>query len=326
MFGVRLDGPSDSRRADRLSVSGPSGAEVENPILRSLREGTVVTGVELTVRQPDGVRVPVVASAAPLIEADGTIDAVVGIFQDVAPLKEAERLRDEFISVVSHELRSPLTPIRGFAQIVARDLQRDGEHEQHVEWLRILQQHVDRMTRLVDDLLDVSRLRAGRLKILRAPTDLVDICRSVVDSWNTTSTRHQVILETNCVSLVSQVDGDRLHQVLDNLVGNAVKYANDGRITVALERRPVPGGALDVRISVSDEGPGIMVNDRDAVFTPFYRTRTASQSAVPGLGLGLYISSEIIQEHGGTIAVAESRAGGSSFVINLPIETTAAQG
>jgi signal transduction histidine kinase len=260
------------------------------------------------------VLVPVVASAAPLRAEDGAIDAVVGIFQDVGPLKEAERLRDEFISVVSHELRSPLTPIRGFAQVVARDLQREGSHDQHVAWLQSLQQHVDRMTRLVDDLLDVSRLRAGRLKIRRIDTDLIAICRSVVDAWNATSTRHDVVLRTGLATLHAEVDGDRLHQVLDNLVGNAVKYANDGQIVVA-----VNVGVRTASISVIDQGPGISESDRDAVFTPFYRARNASESAVPGLGLGLYISSELMQEHGGSLDITEAPDGGSCFAITLPL-------
>ncbi|MBA3276126.1 MAG: GAF domain-containing protein [Chloroflexia bacterium] len=319
MFGVDLDGPSETRRADRLRLSGTPDSEFENPILQSLRQGVVVTGVELTVRQTDGTTIPVVASAAPLRDDDGTIDAVVGIFQDVAPLKEAERLRDEFVSVVSHELRSPLTPIRGFAQVVARDLQREGNHEQHVAWLLTLQQHVDRMTRLVDDLLDVSRLRAGRLKIVRAPTDVVGICRSVVDSWNATSTRHEVKLVTDRETEEIQIDGDRIYQVLDNLVGNAVKYANDGPIVVAVGDASLAGTPRAIGIDIIDEGPGIHANDRDAVFTPFFRARNASQSAVPGLGLGLYISNELIREHGGAITVSETATGGSCFAVTLPL-------
>lgn len=318
MFGVRLDGPPESRRADRLRLIALPDAELENPILHALAHGTVITGVELSVRQPDGSTVPVVASAAPLRDANGTIDAVVGIFQDVAPLKEAERLRDEFISVVSHELRSPLTPIRGFAQVVARDLQKEGNHAQHVAWLITLQQHVDRMTRLVDDLLDVSRLRAGRLKISYGSTDVVGICRSVTESWNATSTRHDVTLSTDRESEVLQVDGDRIYQALDNLVGNAVKYADEGPIEVEVGPGTLPSGASAVAISVSDQGPGIVANDRDAVFTAFYRSGDATLSAVPGLGLGLYISSELIREHGGTIDVTESESGGSRFTIVLP--------
>ncbi|MDQ3656258.1 MAG: ATP-binding protein [Chloroflexota bacterium] len=319
MFGVQLEGPAETRRADRLRLAGSPDAEMENPILHALRHGTVVTGVELTVRQPDGSIVPVVASAAPLRDEDGTIDAVVGIFQDVAPLKEAERLRDEFVSVVSHELRSPLTPIRGFAQVVARDLQREGNHQQHVAWLVTLQQHVDRMTRLVDDLLDVSRLRAGRLKILRSSTDIVPICRSIVESWNATSARHEVKLFADRESEALDIDGDRIYQVLDNLVGNAVKYADDGPIGVSIGSGTLAPSIRAISISVTDQGPGIAANDRDAVFTPFFRTHDATQSAVPGLGLGLYISNELIREHGGTISMSETESGGSRFTVTLPI-------
>ncbi len=319
MFGVRLDGPSDLRRADRLKIMSTSGGEIENPIMRALREGTIVTGVELIVRQPDGEMTPVVASAAPVRADDGTIDAVVGIFQDVAPLKEAERLRDEFISVVSHELRSPLTPIRGFAQVVSRELQREGGHDQQVIWLNTLQQHVDRMTRLVDDLLDVSRLRAGRLKILRAPADLAGICQSVADSWNATATRHDVSFVSEVDELIAMVDADRIHQVLDNLVGNAVKYADAGPVRVSLTRRTREDGKPTAEISVSDSGPGISAIDRDAVFTAFYRARNASESAVPGLGLGLYISNELIVEHDGDLRITESDLGGSTFIIEIPV-------
>jgi len=115
------------------------------------------------------------------------------------------------------------------------------------------------------------------------------------------------------------VDGDRLHQVLDNLIGNAVKYANEGTIAVSIGPGILHGNAAAVDISVVDGGPGIHANDRDAVFTPFYRTRVASRSAVPGLGLGLYISSELIHEHDGTIAISETSTGGSRFTVSLPV-------
>jgi PAS domain S-box-containing protein len=322
MFGMRLEGSAESRRADRLSFVTDGGNELANPMLRAMAENTIVTGVELTVRNPSGELIPVVASAAPVRSDDGTIDAVVGIFQDVAPLKQAERLRDEFISVVSHELRSPLTPIRGFAQVVSRDLAREGGHDQHVVWLGTLQQHVDRMTRLVDDLLDVSRLRAGRLKIVRAETNLVDICKSVVESWGATAPRHDVLLDAGVDVIMAEVDGDRIHQILDNLVGNAVKYADDGTITVAIQVDGDPGDTR-ANISVTDQGPGIPSLDRDAVFTAFFRVRSATESAVPGLGLGLYISSELVFEHGGTLRVDETAEGGSRFAFDIPLSMDA---
>ncbi|HEV2065190.1 MAG TPA: PAS domain-containing sensor histidine kinase, partial [Thermomicrobiales bacterium] len=317
IFSLRSDGASEIRRADQLKVVPESGGKSGNPMVRALEEGEVVTGVELTIRMPDGQDLPVVASAAPLRADDGSIDAVVGIFQDVSPLKEAERLRDEFISVVSHELRSPLTPIRGFSQLIARDLQKEGGHQQHVDWLITLQRHVDRVTRLVDDLLDVSRLRAGRLQIQRSPVDLVSLCRSVVESRNATADEHEVVLVATVPELVLDIDDDRIHQVLDNLVGNAVKYAPGGLVTVSIA---VEGSTGDVVLSVTDEGPGIPVPDQAQLFSPFYRSRSASESAVPGLGLGLYICRELVEAHGGTITVGASPGGGAMFSIRLPDE------
>lgn len=317
IFSIRSDGASEIRRADQLKVVTEPGGKSIIPMVRALEEGEVVTGVELTIRLPDGQHLPVVASAAPLRSDDGSIDAVVGIFQDVSPLKEAERLRDEFISVVSHELRSPLTPIRGFSQLIARDLQREGGHQQHVDWLVTLQRHVDRVTRLVDDLLDVSRLRAGRLQIQRSPADLVSLCQSVVESRNATADEHEVVLVTNVPELTLDIDDDRIHQVLDNLVGNAVKYAPGGLVTVGIAVEEITG---DVVLSVTDEGPGIPVPDRTQLFSPFYRSRSASESAVPGLGLGLYICRELIEAHGGTITVGASPSGGAMFSMRLPDE------
>lgn len=317
IFSIRSDGASEIRRADQLKVVTESGGKSGIPMVRALEEGEVVTGVELTIRLPDGQDLPVVASAAPLLADDGSIDAVVGIFQDVSPLKEAERLRDEFISVVSHELRSPLTPIRGFSQLIARDLQKEGGHQQHVDWLITLQRHVDRVTRLVDDLLDVSRLRAGRLQIQRNPVDLVGLCRSVVESRNATADENEVVLVANAPELVLDIDDDRIHQVLDNLVGNAVKYAPGGLVTVSIAVERSTG---DVVLSVADEGPGIPVPDQTQLFSPFYRSRSATESAVPGLGLGLYICRELIDAHGGTISVGASPGGGAMFSIRLPDE------
>lgn len=315
MFGIRPDRQIRPTQVDQLRVAfNSNNSDQVMPIVRAMVDGTVVTGVELTVTLPDGTKVPVVASAAPLLTEDGEIDAVVGVFQDVRPLKEAERLRDEFISVVSHELRSPLTPIRGFAQVVARELAKEGGHDQHVAWLNTLQLQVDRMTRLVDDLLDVSRLRAGRLQIRRTDVDLVTICRAVVESRRPMATEHEIVFESELDSMPAELDGDRILQVIDNLVSNALKYTNQGRITVQVSA----ANNRTARIEITDEGSGIRAVDRDHLFTPFYRARSATESAVPGLGLGLYICRELIDAHEGTIEVGDAPGGGARFTIMLP--------
>jgi PAS domain S-box-containing protein len=320
MFDIRADGHVLLTRASQLKVTGEHDEVL--PILTALQTGEVVTGVELSVRTPSGRSLPVVASAAPLLSEDGSIDAVVGVFQDVTSLKEAERLRDEFVSIVSHELRSPLTPIRGFAQVVERELLKDGQHPDLVVWLQTLQRHADRMTRLVDDLLDVSRLRAGRLEIRRGHTDLVRMCRSVIDSRQPTSEQHVLRLDSDESELLANVDDDRIHQVVDNLVGNALKYTDSGIVTVGLH---VSADGANALITVRDQGRGIPAEERNYLFNPFYRSRDVSESAVPGLGLGLFICSELIQAHDGTIDIGDAPGGGTIFSIvlprNLPLDT-----
>jgi signal transduction histidine kinase len=312
----RLPGTANpfSMRLDQLRLAGDYAPE-DLPINRALASGETVTGVELAVHQPGGDPLPVIGSAAPLWADDGSIDAVVGVFQDVRPLKEAERMRDEFVSVVSHELRSPLTPIRGFAQVVARDLAAEGGHDQHIAYLETLQRHADRMTRLVDDLLDVSRARAGRLTIQRAPSDIVGIARRVVDSANTSTSAHSVRLESPWSHHEAEVDEDRIHQIIDNLVGNAIKYTPGGTIIVGVGPSSHDGWGLE--ISVMDEGKGIPEAERDQLFSAFYRRREASEGAMPGLGLGLFICSELALAHDGLIVIEDAPSGGTRFVVLL---------
>lgn len=315
LFGLNRPGAQlDLRRIDQLSITpDPPELDIELPMTQAMLDGSTVTSVELIVHTPDGLAVPVVGSAAPLITDTNEIDAVVGVFQDVSPLKEAERLRDEFISVVSHELRSPLTPIRGFAQVISRDLSREGGHEQHIQWLKTLELHTDRLTRLVDDLLDVSRMRAGRLSVLHEDVDLVEIATAVVESKRASQSTHNVLLKTDLPELPVRMDRDRLMQVLDNLIGNAIKYTDGGSVTVELS-----ADDEQIHIAITDEGRGIPERDRETLFNAFYRTRDANESAVPGLGLGLYIVRELILAHNGEIHIDDAPGGGARFNIALP--------
>jgi signal transduction histidine kinase len=263
----------------------------------------------------DGQEIPVLASAAPIHNDDGTIWAVVSAFRDISALKEASRLKDEFVSVVSHELRSPLTPIRGFVQLVARELGREGGHELQVTRLESVSGHVDRLTRLVDDLLDVSRLRAGSLEIRTESIDLVQLCQKVVDAHSTQDTGHSILFEPSDTSLMGRWDPDRIHQVLDNLVLNAIKYGPPSSpVTLRIYRDD------DAVIEVRDSGPGIDQHQRASIFGAFYRTPSAAAGQVQGLGLGLYICRELIEAHGGTIDVEQPEGGGSVFIVRLPIE------
>jgi signal transduction histidine kinase len=276
----------------------------------------------LIVTRPDGRETPVLASAAPIREPDGSIAAVVTVFRDIGALKEASRIKDEFVSVVSHELRSPLTPIRGFVQLVAKELDREGGHGNHVVWLNSIAGHVDRMTRLVDDLLDVSRLKAGSLDIRPEPCDLVKICRDVVHAKTTSAGGHRLELVAHSPEVRGEWDNDRLHQILDNLLSNSIKYSPAGGVvTIDVAEDGAAGEAV---LTVSDEGTGISEADKVRIFSPFFRTREATESQIAGLGLGLYICHELVAAHGGTITLGNAKGGGACFTVRLPIQVSAA--
>jgi signal transduction histidine kinase len=291
------------------------------PTEAALTFGDTMTDVECIVTTADRRRVPVLASAAPILNDDGSTWAVVTAFRDISALKEASRLKDEFVSVVSHELRSPLTPIRGFVQLVARELSREGGHDREVRQLESVSGHVDRLTRLVDDLLDVSRLRSGSLEIREASIDLVALCRQVIDAHTTHDGHHRLSFESTMESLIGFWDPDRIHQVLDNLIMNAIKYGGE-RPTVSLH---LFVNRDDAVIEVLDSGPGIDEHQRAAIFGAFYRSPEVLAGQVQGLGLGLYICRELVEAHGGTIDVRSGEEGGAVFVVRLPLRAEARQ-
>jgi signal transduction histidine kinase len=310
------ENPTSTWPASLLLPDGTTPDRDELPIQTTIRTGEVVSGMELLVRGPGGVDVPVLVSAAPVKDPGGPTMAVVAVFREIAALKEASRLKDEFVSVVSHELRSPLTPIRGFVQLVARDLTREGGHEPQVKRLNSIAGQVDRMTRLVDDLLDVSRLKAGSLEIRHRRADIIELAEEVVRDRDAANASHQLVLIAEPEPVVGDWDSDRLYQVLDNLIGNAMKYSPPGgTITVKAGSDPATGDAL---VSVADEGPGISPADRERIFSAFYRSRDASASQIAGLGLGLYICQELVAAHGGRIEVGDAPVHGAEFTVRLP--------
>ncbi len=327
LFGpLSVDGEVSQEAPSLWWPDGQPAAAEETPVGQAFLTGAVASGVELVARRPDGIAVPVLASAAPLRESDGSVSAVVGVFQDVGPFKEATRLQDEFVSVISHDLRAPLTPIRGFIQLVARDLEREGGHELQAKRLRSLDPHIDRMCRLVGDLLDVSRARAGRLEIQREPTELVALCREVIEVRRPSSPDHVLDLVVGSVGdgLVGDLDPLRMHQVIDNLVSNAIKYSPEGgRVTLTVGRSGT-GDAAEAVITVADEGPGIPKASREHVFSAFYRAPEAAGGQTPGLGLGLFICHELVTAHGGTIHAGTTPTGGALLTVRLPLVTGAA--
>ena len=234
---------------------------------------------------------------------------------NVARTKELIRLRDEFVAVVSHELRTPLTSIIGYLELI-RDEGSDNLTPEQATHLAIVERSTNRLVDLVGDLLLVAETERGPLALDLRPVDLELLAEHAGESARPAAGARGVLLGVERGE-PAQVDGDRmrLSQMIDNLVSNAIKFTPaGGTVTVRTDR--VDGEAV---IEVRDSGLGIPAAERDQVFEPFYRTRGATERAVPGTGLGLSIAKTIVAAHGGRIEIDDGPVRGSTFRVSLPL-------
>jgi signal transduction histidine kinase/predicted hydrocarbon binding protein len=240
--------------------------------------------------------------------------AVDALRHEVGERKRAEEARDEFLSVAAHELKTPLTSLRGFAQLLSQPLA--GGHlpdpERLTMGLQAIERQSEKLSALVSQLLDVSRLEAGRLVLQPQPTDVVPLVGQVLQAAAAGDEGRALSLHAPD-SAMALVDPLRLEQVLTNLVDNAIKYSPAGSpvdVEVAVWQ-----GTL--RIAVADHGIGIPSEDREHVFDRFYRAHP--EQRIGGMGLGLYISRQIVELHGGALKAEAGQSGGTRMVVQVPV-------
>jgi len=233
-----------------------------------------------------------------------------------AEAQEAVRLRDVFLTVAAHELKTPLTSLLGNAQLLQRRSQRDGNvAEPSAKAMRLIIEQAQRLNKMILGLLDVSRIETGRLSIEQAPVDLCALVRRVVDEIQPTLVNHTLDCKLPSGTLVIDGDEVRLEQVLQNLVTNAVKYSpHGGPIVIQAEQHDQQAHLL-----VTDVGIGIPLKDQPHLFQRFYRASNAETQFISGMGIGLSVVKEIVTLHGGTIAVDSGEGQGSTFVVCLPL-------
>lgn len=231
-------------------------------------------------------------------------------------LLEADRLKDEFVALISHDLRTPLTSIMGYLELILGD---DNLTEEQRGFLSVADRNADRLLRLVNDLLFVARFEAGQLDLHPTELDLAAVVRQSVEEAKPRATAGgiQLTCDAGAVSAV-QADKGRMFQLVENLVSNAIKFTpagGDVRVSVT----PVNGV---VRLEVADTGIGIEPQEQQRLFERFFRASTASEHQIPGTGLGLYITRAIVEAHGGSIAVRSDPGAGTSFSVELPARST----
>jgi PAS domain S-box-containing protein len=250
-------------------------------------------------------------------DADGRLHSLAKIVHDLTDRKRLEQQKDDFIGAASHEFRTPLTALKGNAQLLARHLRQPTLDRDALAGLAgRLQQQLGRLETLVADLLDVSRLQQGGLELRPEPVDLAELARRALargEEAPERTARHTVALDAPA-PVVGRYDPARLEQVLTNLLSNALKYSPaGGEVRVGVRR----DGAWAV-LAVSDQGLGIAPEEQVALFRPFGRGASVGQS-IPGIGLGLYISAQIVAQHGGTIGLQSTPGAGSTFTVRLPV-------
>ena len=229
-------------------------------------------------------------------------------------VEDLSRLKDEFLSIASHELRTPVTSIKGYTQL-AKTLIHENDLNTSEEYLDIALDQIDRMSRLILELLDVSRIETGRLEIRREPIEWSAFVHDVVHHHHTAVNDRRLALNVPVNGKRVLGDRDRLEQVLGNLLENAVKYSPDGsEITITVDDK---GDQLVT--SVRDRGIGIPADELAQVFERFHRGRQVSSTNYGGLGLGLYITKQIIERHGGSIWVESAQGVGTTFYFSLPV-------
>ncbi len=245
--------------------------------------------------------------------------------QRLVELEQLDKLKTQFLSMASHELRTPLTAVSGFMQIARRRMSRlSGATDVPAPWreeaqradatLEMANRQSKKLARLIDELLDVSRLQRGRVEMRLAEIELADVVREVAERMQILSTGNQIETKIDGTAPIV-ADRDRIEQVLENLVGNAIKYSpENGRVVMSLH-----ASGANATVSVRDEGIGVAPGEVEKIFGLFYRSPDPRADHVGGLGLGLYISREIISRHHGRLWAERNAGAGTTFHLTLPL-------
>ena len=296
---------------DRVATHSTAAGSVRARMCAALHETSEMVEMEITPA-PNGAHT-ITAQSFPLNDAQGSRLGTGLLLRDVTRARAADASKSQLLSTVSHELRTPLASIKGFATTLLRQDVRWDEATQR-DFLHIIEEEADRLTEIIDNLLDMSQIEAGALRIRKEPAQMRQLIREVVDEMRMRTEAHWFLVDLPTELPRVLIDTRRIRQVLHNLIGNAIKYSKGGQITISCE---VEGE--HVVASVSDQGEGIPTQYLDKIFERFFQVDGALTRRVGGSGLGLSISRSIIEAHGGRIW-AESVVGqGSTFRFTLPV-------
>ncbi len=257
------------------------------------------------------LKLPVGITYSPLVSSENVLLNIIATIRDITRFRQADELKSTFISIISHELKTPLALIKGYVSTLRRE---DARWDRSIvkESLTVIEEEADRLGLLVENMLDASRLQAGGISINRSDVFLPGIIQRIAKRLQTQTSVHEIIVDLPQDFPVISADEGRLEHVISNLISNAIKYSPKGEIRISGQIRPEV-----VIICVSDQGPGIAVEDIPHIFDRFFRAPDMARS-VRGAGLGLFLTRSIIEAHGGQIWVNPESGKGARICFSLP--------
>lgn len=288
------------------------------PLARALRGESGIDAEQIVRRYDTGADVLLRVAFSPIRDPHShAITGAVAVASDITEIRRLERQRDDFLSLASHELRTPLASVKGYAQMLLRMQARQALTEERlVHILRTVDRETDKLEGLVAGLLDISKIRSGRLHLRLRSLDLATLVREILDRFATTlPERYQVERELPPEPLWVAGDSQRLIQIVENLLDNAVKYAPEGGV-LQVRAGADPASAY---VSIRDEGIGFPQGGEEALFEPYARASNAPIRNFGGLGLGLYISRALAEQHKGTLTASSGKPKGAMFTLRLPL-------
>jgi PAS domain S-box-containing protein len=263
----------------------------------------------------DGLAITLADNYSPQFNEEGELTQVIANVRDMTRLREAEELKQTLLSVISHELKTPVSIIKGYAGTLARE-DANWDQDTLAEGLAVIEEEADRLDKLITNLLEASRLQAGGVRLQLSYLNLADLAKSAIETVQATTDQHtfQLDFPDDYPSILG--DFERLREVLTNLIGNAIKYSPDGGL---IKVGGQPGTRNAVRLYVSDTGIGIPPADQERIFERFHRVDNRLARQTPGTGLGLFLVRAVVEAHGGRVWVNSTPGQGSVFWVELPI-------
>ena len=333
IFGVDANGLINEWNQKAVKITGYSRGEVlgrnlvedfiaedykvlVKEVLDNALMGKETSNFEFPLYTKDGKRVELLLNATPRRDASGNIIGVVSVGQDITHLKEVDRLKSNIVANVSHELRAPLASIKAYTELLLDEL--EGEDRAlRQRFLTVIDRETDRLTGLICDILDLSRLEAGQFAMKGEPLHIGEIIGDVLDLFDIQAQDRKISIHADVQPDLPPILADRelMTMIIKNLVGNAIKFSNEGGQVgvVAWEED------AKLILSVVDRGVGIPPDDLPHIFEKFYRVWSTTESGIEGVGLGLVLAKEAAEAHGGKIEVESELGVGSRFIVTLPI-------